>query len=63
MTNDSEEQDYIDAQDFEIIEDLRKVKDARTHEQAKSQFLPFFFVDFRKKLKSRKITLSTPLNS
>jgi hypothetical protein len=46
MTNDSEEQDYIDAQDFEIIEDLRKVKDARAHEQAKSQFLPFFFEDY-----------------
>lgn len=46
MTNDSEEQDYIDAQDFEIIEDLRKVKDARKHEQAKSQFLSFFFEDY-----------------
>lgn len=46
MTNDSEEQDYIDAQDFEIIEDLRKMNERRGREPAKSDFLPFFFEDY-----------------
>ena len=46
MPNDSDEQDYIDAQDFEMIEDLRKVKERRGQEPAKSEFLPFFFEDY-----------------
>jgi hypothetical protein len=46
MPSDSEEQDYIDAQDFETIEDLRKVKERREREPAKSEFLPFFFEDY-----------------
>jgi hypothetical protein len=46
MPNDSDEQDYIDAQDFETIEDLRKVKERREKETSKSGFLPFFFEDY-----------------
>ncbi len=46
MPSDSEEQDYIDAQDFETIEDLRKVKERREREPAKSEFLPFFLEDY-----------------
>jgi hypothetical protein len=46
MPNDSDEQDYIDAQDFETIEDLRKVKERREKETLKSGFLPFFFEDY-----------------
>ena len=46
MPNDSDEQDYIDAQDFETIEDLRKVKEQRGQEKPKSGFLPFFFEDY-----------------
>ena len=46
MSDDSEEQDYIDAQDFETIEDLRKMKEGRGQETSKSGFLPFFFEDY-----------------
>ncbi|MFM1839990.1 MAG: hypothetical protein RIR47_39 [Bacteroidota bacterium] len=46
MPNDSDEHDYIDAQDFETIEDLRKVKERREKETSKSGFLPFFFEDY-----------------
>jgi hypothetical protein len=46
MHNDSDEQDYIDAQDFETVEDLRKVKERREKETPKSDFLPFFFEDY-----------------
>ena len=46
MLNDSDEQGYIDAQDFEIIEDLRKVKEQKERETPKTLFLPFFFEDY-----------------
>lgn len=46
MPNDSDEQTSIDAQDFETIEDLRKVKERRGQETPKSGFLPFFFEDY-----------------
>lgn len=41
-----EEQDYIFAQDFELIEDLWKAHSRRKREDTEKQFLPFFFEDY-----------------